>query len=1529
MDSVRIAGFTAGALIALALCAPASTAGPRQVDWMAAEPEPTIEWKESWDATYKFNVDKWKKDVAPMPRPEGPRRLAARTIRLLEALMAKYPADAAKRLDALNQIADTYFEIFQTQRACLTLQKIVDESPGRPEVATAALEKILRKLPWETFQRADHGEEWTEYASSRLIALNGAGLLSEASNAYVTALKARTVLRRWQGRTLEAWHTIASLDALSNYGSFCRTQQAGCLADVGRVEDAMALLRKQSSEGDDSAIDGRLADLLRLSSDTAAFPRNMRIEGRVDALAARPFAEQVEIVREILQQDAACRFDMAGGPSLMTSVWSWVDNMLLAQEGGPAKLAPLAAAQETDAAKAVAAIAGKADSAADRLAVFRRYPWAKASHEAMIEAGQDAIRRGQGALARRCFDDVLARSADAAVRDKAVMGLWMAMLLAPPGADAVNQTFRDVALNREFPWFGGRATALAIRQQLLDACRQAAAAPAGAKAVGPVAALARKSIELPAGPLWGYNPLVGQRSQMIAAGEDVAQLLVDGRDLFVAGPGTVYCYGDDLSRPRWTAVRRTPEGFLNRVYKDAEDRQYATVHGAYAPAVVGGKVFARWGYEPAGRYLDSIAAFDQATGRMLWSTGGDPAWQDIWPSSDPVFSEGRLYVLATQSAITQAVRESLVCIDAASGAMIWKRHLGSRDPSLAGSALEPVHFGNAVTVRDGAVYCSTGLGFAARCDARDGLLEWAALYSRSVIAGGSVQPIARRKGHAPIMHGANVIFMPRDEHGVFALDARTGKEVWDNPLVPSDELIGVTDGRMMLKDPNQLAALDCLSGKIIWSRRFADGIGPAAIRGTAILLATPGGLCQVACDSGKVIDQSPWATGPAASDASRPLEFALRDDQLLCITPQSMNQPGGVKPLNPSAVEPARFALPVKESWRIDRAYSRMLAPPPEAQMAGKLLLRSQNVLECLAATAKGGVEWRLVLDGGFDVGWAPKMVLAIYERRVVAIDAAGGAILWDTPVPFSIRRRLVCPPYLILSRLAGGQEQAGRNVGAIDLASGKLLWTSRFIRELGPPNESDQFTSLGYDGKNLHLIGPRFERNKPGELVFAPADGQLIDLRAFAPDEPPMNGTVAFNGPWGVYIGQRRSVVSLDLTGAKPPTPFAADLRNHLPGGRNYFMDNMCRMAGQWCALQYPGPRASYDEITTILKRDDPNYELTVQKYGSIIGDRFYYSHGTTLTAYDLPTRKPVTYSAQSDPADIGWPRDVIDWWEEDGAVIVLTGISRDARNYYNNPAHLRLDSYDAATGASINRQELTDVNFWAATALAYGRHAGGKYLYGTQAELVNNILFIVDDHGLHAYAPVPAGQKPVMETVKVGQRVAAPIVVDGMLDDWLDSEATSFKDASGGECKAYFAVGRTHFYMAVDYPAPNITPRRGRCEAGSGDVLEVSLQATAQVRLGVGLDDRGRTIVENWGTAPDNIMSEIECKLRYDADRGRMVCETAVPLKHVWVNASYMIVRNFAACFTAWDGAIGVGAKPRFTWRRVLTDVAPPPRR
>jgi outer membrane protein assembly factor BamB len=542
-------------------------------------------------------------------------------------------------------------------------------------------------------------------------------------------------------------------------------------------------------------------------------------------------------------------------------LWNSVDRWAT---GKKAVVDALRREQERDAAVTVAAARKTAD-VPKLMALYRRYPWSASVHEGLMEAGEHALRRGWHGFAARCFDDVRSHAADAGLRSRATVGLWMALAQDAGDREAFDAAWEGIDEKTFYPWMGKPTAAKEIRARLLTGT-EAARAPE-------LAALELRPMSKPTVQPW----IIDDTSAFARLARDHRDLLMPHASLtahpegvVLSGPNLLACYGDDLTKPRWQHLSTLPFSSGQRV---------VTPPATFVPAVADGRIFSRWGYKSAlrgargetHRFLKEVLAFSARDGKVLWATGTDAAWEELWPISDPVWAEGRLYVLTSRMAgADEQMPLALVCLDPATGATLWKRELGAvpqlvvptiRGKRAAIEAIDVTRFGSAVTVAHGAVYLATHGGLLARCDARDGHLEWARTYPREIDAD-KLLALLRRDASPPLTAGRRVLFLPRDARRLIAVDADSGALSWESKDFDAVRIVGRVGDRAVLADGPRLQGVAVDGGKILWEKRLDETLDrQPSLLGDVVLVGTKSKLYRVKTANGEVAEERAWEKG--------------------------------------------------------------------------------------------------------------------------------------------------------------------------------------------------------------------------------------------------------------------------------------------------------------------------------------------------------------------------------------------------------------------------------------------------------------------------------------------------------------------------------------------------------------------------------------------------------------------------------------------------------------------------------------------
>jgi len=1510
---------------------------PLEGVWLK-DPSFRIEWKDGWEATYAANKERWQKEIERRVRDRSLRKeyASVRLIRLLHELLERYPTDAEKRIAAYTEIADHLTSLGCRGRANYCLKKLVEEFPGRLDLTARALDRILagtRQRPADV----EEGEQWVEYAASRLIALSRAGHLPDEEfpgRLQLTAGALHRIVARGRQRPGEvqsvglAWHArlslafergrlwqaaqaLEALEAMAGPEGRWRPQRAELLLAAGRRQEARRLLDELAAQEGGRSVSGRLRQLSREStSGPPDFATRSALELRWDALRARAVAGNTKILQGLLEESAKVGNLVPWGKGRHTSLWAAIDRYLLKLK--PEALAPLRDLQQREARRQAMSLPRprvsraslpasertwrhvprwRASSGAEApqalFAAYRRYPWAGEVHKALVELGTRALREGHSGLALRAFQDVVSHASDPALRSKAQAGLWLATRNEARDAKAIEAAFRGVPEAALFPWMGERKSAAFIKDRLLAGLGRPERETTAAR---PLSRLVRHALSIPPVSPWVFGRFRRVREEVLGAFRSPSgQLQPKGGKVFISGPNLLACFRGDLRKPLWW---RTPGGATTSLRREGRAQPYLTVPGSFLPAIAGGRIYSRWGMDSSCQYMTGIAAFGAETGQMLWSTDRDPAWGEALSISDPTVADGRVYALAVRRTATSVSPVWLMCLDAEAGTLLWQALLASQNLGLFvaegawrrhANQIDLAHYGNPVTVHEGAVYCVTNAGFVARCDARDGLVEWAYTYPRARLSHNLLDAI-RRQGAAPIVAGDAVVFLPRDHAGVFALDRTTGELLWETPFVPSHEAVGLVGRTLLLSDARHLLALDTASGRALWHRRFPGAIQcRPALAGSVAYVATRRKLYRLAAKNG-------WTIEERDQEGREPIrDWVVRGSSLIAITGRSVGErprrflPG---PGAPSARVPPGLA----RAWQLPRRDPRLWLPPAEAKVSAKLYLFSEGVLACVRTSREGGIEWQRILRPGFvGVTWAENTMLFIYRARILALDASSGAIRWEVETPFEVHEWGICGDHLVVGRL----RHPGPHAGVIRLSTGEVLWHRRFLALQSRRRSS--FVRFACDGKSVHLIASRFRhggKDIAADLVVRPSDGRVVAVRPFPREGEPLPSKLIFGKDYAFLVSRDKAVFECALSDGGMRR-YEADLTDLDPRQIEQF-----ELSGPWLQILWRRGYAALPDKHWVLRRGQPSYLLRRKDWGVIRGDRLYEApdRSRTLAAVDLHTKKEARYEIPYVPHGGRFTR-IVDFHESGDKVWVFS-----TGHFGDRPASLRLrvDAFDRASRAHLNAQVLPDI-----------------VAQRPQVAWTDGAVFVAGLNGLHCLVPAPPGDTG-QEPVHVAHRVAQPVTLDGSLDEWDERGVIRLKGEDGARGKLHVAHDAANLYLAVSRRDTDAVPRVGRRDCGGGDSLELRLATNkGAFRWGVGVDPRGRVVWETYGSAgaPEGIRANV----KHDLAGQELTYELAIPLKSAAALAYPW--RRIRLSVGVWDDQPSRGGASRvLTWGEAL---------
>jgi outer membrane protein assembly factor BamB len=167
--------------------------------------------------------------------------------------------------------------------------------------------------------------------------------------------------------------------------------------------------------------------------------------------------------------------------------------------------------------------------------------------------------------------------------------------------------------------------------------------------------------------------------------------------------------------------------------------------------------------------------------------------------------------------------ERLLCLDAATGALLWKHEYDCpySISYAAGPRCTP-------TIADGRVYALGAEGHLTCLDAATGAVLWKKDFQRDY---GAPTPIWGFSGH-PLVEGDLLVCLVGGPGSVaVAFDRVTGREVWraltasESGYCPPTMIEAGGRRRLMIWDADKLNALDVATGQVVWSQPLKPSYG--------------------------------------------------------------------------------------------------------------------------------------------------------------------------------------------------------------------------------------------------------------------------------------------------------------------------------------------------------------------------------------------------------------------------------------------------------------------------------------------------------------------------------------------------------------------------------------------------------------------------------------------------------------------------------------------------------------------------------
>ena len=1084
-----------------------------------------IEWKPTWDETLSANGNEaaWKQalDQNEKFRRAADRIVCLRRVWLLEQMIGHFPKERDKCAAACRRISETYMSLGDRTRAAQWLKKLAEDFPERKDRAEAYA-GILRCA--EPFDAMPAARGWVEYAVHGIEGLAKAGPIPRDHPAAVLARQRAYALLLDESRHEDARRFLDRVDPAATSKRWL-PERASLMAMTGHRNEAAKLYEAAGNEARAKELRAGIREA-SINGIGKRIPRDLEI--RWNALedkrrAGKSVLDDLGLVQETLKLSAETDAVWAASSSHRVLCWLAVDQML--QKLNPADMAPFRELQERTAAPLADELAPTPDANAV-VQLFRRYPWSASVHKRLVESGEMSLRADRADEAFRAFQDATTHAADPTLIAQARVGLWFAMTELAEPREALEELMAAVPDTATLSWRGQDMPAAAVKNIMRKRL------PASAVALPALSGLRRSKLRLPAA-LIAADPLPrGQDSAPQGLGALAVRRIEQTDDgLFVFGPRHVACYDAKTMALRWlqvgnklldTAAARAmagdgpqwPEGAWRPISLGSErsravaQRRPPRAGESVAPKAVYSLLFHNLRNET--QY--DVVAFDAKGGEVLWRTMGRREWSGLEPLSEPAAVEGRVYVVAWGGSAGRSCPVYLVCLDGGTGSTVWIQKLGNA--SLEAKPQKLALLGSAVTIYRGSVYVSTNAGILARCDARDGAVEWTRTYP-SIQQSSQRRDQFRREGTSPLVAGERVFVAPRDHSGVIALGRTMGRLLWETRLTPSEQVVGTAGAVLVVRGSGELAGLAIASGRELWTRAIGEGSGARTIiAGPDVFVTSDEKLLRIAAATGATVEKLALDRAPGAAHVLLP-DGALVEVSI---------EPGPARAGRMThAAKPQK--LPLAGDWKLPVDNPRLVLSPAGRGPANTFGVLSGRRFLCVTTKPRAKVIWQTLLrDGADSIGFHGGLVVVARGTLLTALDAASGVTRWSLRLPFQ--------PQVVGGNgrvLFAGELSQNAKAAAINPASGSIHWYRWFGEEARLGGGPLGWISMRHDPANppaliLYWKKALFGKEgwRPGEMVVDAVSGTIQEMRPFLPDEPGWPAHIVFGDSTRTYIRSR-----------------------------------------------------------------------------------------------------------------------------------------------------------------------------------------------------------------------------------------------------------------------------------------------------------------------------------------------------------------------------------------------------------------------
>ncbi|MCE9603984.1 MAG: PQQ-like beta-propeller repeat protein [Planctomycetia bacterium] len=311
--------------------------------------------------------------------------------------------------------------------------------------------------------------------------------------------------------------------------------------------------------------------------------------------------------------------------------------------------------------------------------------------------------------------------------------------------------------------------------------------------------------------------------------------IVVGGKVFIGTPWQILGYDLPTGQPAWGtdyAVYRSENttmdgGFTSRS-TIGTPRFTLTAHRNRLFARMGNTVTSSSTENPGrsgGGYL--ICLDLNGEGKQLWGT---PQYaEERWSfEGTPLADDEHVYVAMRKGGVRPQAH--VACLDAATGAMLWRRLICSAETPAQGQRDEITH--NLLTLVGDHVYYNTNLGAVAALSKHNGEVRWVTLYPRAVDNDPNRSTTHFHRDLTPCVYDRGTLFVaPSDSRHILAIDATSGLLLWETTLAGDVVHMLGTGGDYLFATGDHMWRINILSGKVAheWPEVSPKGYGRGAL----------------------------------------------------------------------------------------------------------------------------------------------------------------------------------------------------------------------------------------------------------------------------------------------------------------------------------------------------------------------------------------------------------------------------------------------------------------------------------------------------------------------------------------------------------------------------------------------------------------------------------------------------------------------------------------------------------------------------